>query len=133
MAITAGKGFGGGAESASISAGMSASSAGVSASTFARAISVAACGFGLAFASGVLQGLIAGVGRSGGGSGDLNVTIAGPAAKGGSINSGGNGTGSDVITGFAAMTGGGASTTRRSGTSIRRSCQGKAKPGSPNS
>lgn len=38
-----------------------------------------------------------------------------------------------VMPGFAAGAGAEASTTRRSGTSPRRICQGRAKPGSPNS
>lgn len=120
MAITAGNGFAGGGESAG---------------TVAGATLVAG---GPAFAVGVFSDRIAGAGCSAGGSVVLSVT--GSAATVGSITPGGdaaNGAGAngggDVMTGFASTSGAGASMTRRSGTSPRRSCQGKAKPGSPNS
>ena len=137
MAITAGKGLGGGAASAGAAAGESAAasvgtSAGVSAITLAGVATVA--GLGLAFATGgVLLGLVAGAACTGGGAGALKVTIIGPAARLCSIGSGSNGTGSALLVGFASMSGGSVSTARSSGTSTRRSCQGRAKPGSPNS
>ena len=48
-----------------------------------------------------------------------------------SANAWGNGRSSRVTDGATLATGGGRSTTRRSGTATRRSSQGKAKPGSP--
>jgi hypothetical protein len=100
---------------------------------FALAALVAAFGRGLAFALGVLRGTLAGADCAGLRAGDLNVTTAGPPAKDRSDNTCANGMSGDVEADFGSVTFSGASTTRRSGTSIRRSCQGKAKPGSPNS
>ena len=64
-----------------------------------------------------------------GGSGGARVTtvsIAGAAAAGWSADAF-----SALCTGSAAGAGAASSATRRSGTSVRRSCQGKPKPGSP--
>ena len=99
------------------------------------AATVAAFGFGLAFGNGgVLLGLgCVGAACAGGGAGALKVTIIGPAARLCSSGSGSNGRGSALLAGFASMSGGSVSTARSSGTSTRRSCQGRAKPGSPNS
>lgn len=99
----------------------------------ADAAPVAAFGFGPAFALGVLRGTLAVARRAGGRAGDLNVTTNGPPAAVCPVNTGGNGRGADGMAGFGSVTRAGASSTRRSGTSIRRSCQGNAKPGSPNS
>ena len=52
---------------------------------------------------------------------------------GGGGSGGGSGSGSGGLAGSGWMTGAGASTTCRLGTSMRRSCQGKARPGIPNS
>ena len=121
-AITAGKGFGGGAEFANISAG-----------AVTGAISVAAFGFTFAFTVGSLCVVSAGAAGSGGESGRWNDTTAGPVASVCSINADGNGKGAAGRAGAVSLGGAGASTTCRSGTSIRLSCQGKAKPGRPNS
>lgn len=62
----------------------------------------------------------------GGGAGYTRVSTAGSAATGGSSPAI-----AALCRGSAAATGAGASATRTSGTSTRRSCQGKPKPGSP--
>ncbi len=99
----------------------------------AGALPGVAFGFGPRFTLGVLRGTLAVSGRTCGPLADLNVTTAGALAAVCPVNAGGNDTGADWMTGFGSATGAGASSTRRSGTSTRRSCQGKAKPGIPNS
>jgi len=117
-AITAGTDFGRGAKSEGALAG---------------AVPVAAFGLGRAFAFGALRDTAARACCAWVRCGDLNVTTAGPVATVRSVDTGGACGGSDAMPGFGSATGAGVSTTRRSGTSPRRSCQGKAKPGSPNS
>ncbi|TXT31388.1 MAG: hypothetical protein FD131_1092 [Rhodocyclaceae bacterium] len=120
MAITLGNGLAGGGETAGMLAG------------------AALLGGELTFAVGVIGARVAVVGCAAAGSGVLSAT--GSAATVGSITpdgagagAGAGGGGGGVMAGFATATGSRASTTRRSGTSTRRACQGKAKPGSPNS
>lgn len=67
----------------------------------------------------------------GAGTGDTNSVCDGRRATAGLIGAGGNGSLIDVPTDSAAGVSAGTSTTRRSGASIRRSRQGKPKPGSP--
>jgi len=90
-------------------------------------------GRGVAFSLGALRGTLDVTGRVGSASGGLNVTFAGPLAAAGAVKGGGNGKGGDSppdcrLAGLA-----GASTARRFGASARLSCQGRAKPGNPNS
>ena len=126
--MTAGNGFGGGGSTGD----------GVSGARW-RALS----GFELAFAFGALLDLVTGASGAGAGSGaasgDLNATCSSAPAAGCSLDGSGSGSGSGCgsgsggLAGFGWMTGAGASTTCRLGTSARRTCQGKARPGSPNS
>jgi len=67
------------------------------------------------------------------GSGGPDEMTPGFAGADRSANAWGNGRSSGVTDGATLATGGGRSTTRRSGTATRRSSQGKAKPGSPGS
>ena len=94
---------------------------------------VAVFGFGLAFAFGVFLGLLEGAGRACRRSGGLNVTTAGRPATAGSVNAAGNGGAAEALADSGSATFSEVSTTRRSGTAIRLSCQGKAKPGNPDS
>jgi hypothetical protein len=100
---------------------------------FAGALPGVAFGFGPGFALGVVRGTLAVSGRTCGRLADLNVTTAGAPAAVCAVDAGGNGMGADWMTGFGSAIRAGASSTRRSGTSARRSCQGKANPGIPNS
>lgn len=93
----------------------------------------AAFGFERAFAAGgLVRVTIFGAGGARIGSDDLKLTMTGPTAMLGSTKAGGNGKGAAGLSGIGAA-GAGASTMRRSGTSTRLSCQGKAKPGRPTS
>ena len=121
MAITSGPGIGLGATSP-----VSSRSRGA----FARVAPVAASGAGLIFAVGLALGMIASAVRSRVGAGDTDSVWAGPPGTGCLID-GRKGFLTDVPAGSAAVTRAGTSTTRRSGASIRRSRQGKPKPGSP--
>jgi hypothetical protein len=100
---------------------------------FAGEVPVAAFGFGLTFAFGVLLGLLARAGRACRGSGDLNVTTADRSATACPVNAAANGGVAEALADSGSATFDEVSTTRRSGTSIRLSCQGKAKPGNPDS
>ena len=120
-AITAGAGIGEGA----VSPGRSARKG-----VCAGAAPVAAPVLGLASTVGLACGTIAASVRHGGGAGDTDGVGAGPLAAGCSTDACCDGSTTDVTAGSAAVTCAGTSTTRRSGTSIRRSCQGKPKPGS---
>lgn len=122
--MTAGKGLGGGAESAG---------------AVAAVVSLAA---GAAFVVGLPGDSVAWAGCSMGIAGDWRTT--GSAVTASSRVSGGNGgtagnsgrgggVGVGEGAGCASMSVAGESMTRRSGASTRRSCQGKAKPGRPNS
>ncbi len=120
-AITAGAGIGGGA----VSPGRSARKG-----ICAGAAPVAASVLGLASALGLASGTIAAAVRRGVGARDTDGVSAGPLATGCSTHACCNGSATGVTAGSAAVTCAGTTTTRRSGTSIRRSCQGKPKPGS---
>ena len=120
-AITAGAGIGGGA----VSPGRSARKG-----VCAGAAPVAASVLGLASALGLASGTIAAAVRRGVGARDTDGVGAGPLATGCSTDACCNGSATGVTAGSAAVTCAGTTTTRRSGTSIRRSCQGKPKPGS---
>lgn len=98
------------------------------------ALRVAAFGFGAGFVLGALLGSLDGAGRARRRSGDLNVTTAGLPAAACSFNAGSNGgEAGAAASDLGSASFGAASTTRRSGTAARLSCQGKVKPGSPNS
>ena len=118
-AITAGAGIGGGA----VSAGRSARKG-----VFAGAVPVAASVLGLASARGLAPGTIAAAVRGWVGARDTDGIGAGPLATGCSTHACCNGSATGVTAGSAAVTCAGTTTTRRSGTSIRRSCQGNPKP-----
>ena len=120
-AITAGAGIGGGA----VSPGRSARKG-----ICAGAAPVAASVLGLASALGLASGTIAAAVRRGVGARDTDGVSAGPLATGCSTHACCNGSATGVTAGSAAVTCAGTTTTRRSGASIRRSCQGKPKPGS---
>jgi len=100
---------------------------------FAGEAPVAAFGFGPAFAFGVLLDLLAGADRACRASGDLNVTTAGRSATACSVNAAANGGAVEALADSGSATFDEVSTTRRSGTATRLSCQGKAKPGNPDS
>jgi hypothetical protein len=79
---------------------------------------------------GLASGMIAAANDPRAGAPDTDGVGVSPWATGRSIHACCDGSATGVIAGSSAGTGTGASTTRRSGTSIRRSCQGKPKPGS---
>ena len=86
------------------------------------------------FGSGLASGVIADSDRSGGeGSSAENMGVIGlgPLAAACLIGSGGGCALTVAATGSGAVAGNGTSTAYKSGTSIRRSCQGKLRPGSP--
>ena len=128
MAITSGAGIAGGGAPPDASARNRG---------FAGAARVAASGTGLAAAvavaraAGLALGTLALAVRTRDGAGDADRGGTGPAATGGAIDACSNGSLPDVPAGFAAVACAGTSMTRRSGASIRRSRQGKPKPGSP--
>ena len=141
-AITSGKALGRGARSAGALAGavlLAAFGFGLAIAldvlrdVFLAEAPVAVFGFGLAFAFGVFLGLLEGAGRACRRSGGLNVTTAGRPATAGSVNAAGNGGAAEALADSGSATFSEVSTTRRSGTAIRLSCQGKAKPGNPDS
>lgn len=107
---------------------------------FARAFAGAGAGFGFGCAFGADGSLSAGTlrfmtvrpGFAGVGAGGADEVTTGFAGADRSANAAGDGRSSGVTEGAMLATGGGRSTTRRSGTATRRSSQGKAKPGSPN-
>lgn len=90
-------------------------------------------GRGVAFSLGALRGMLDAAGRVGSASGGLNVTFAGPFAAAGAVKGAGEGKGGDSLPDCRLAGLAGASTARRSGASARLSCQGRAKPGNPNS
>ncbi len=122
-AITAGAGIGGG----TVSPGGSACK-GICAGAAPVAASVLALAAALRMASGTIAAAV----RRGVGAGDTDGVGAGPPATGCSTDACCNGCATGVTAGAAALTCAGTTTMRRSGTSIRRSCQGKLKPGSQN-
>jgi len=93
--------------------------------------------FGFAFgaasflSAGALRFMTVRPGFARAGSGGAEEMTSGFAGADCSANAWGNGRSSGVTDGATLVTGGGRSTTRRSGTATRRSSQGKAKPGSP--
>jgi hypothetical protein len=93
--------------------------------------------FGFAFgaasflSAGALRFMTVRPGFARAGSGGADELTTGFAGADRSANAWGNGRSSGVTDGATLATGGGRSTTRRSGTATRRSSQGKAKPGSP--
>ena len=97
----------------------------------AGAAGAAATVFDLATFFGLAVGVVAAGVSFGAGAASTSVSVAGSAATGGSTPAPGKGstagTGDGIDTGTVA----GRSTARSSGISIRRSCQGKPKPGSP--
>jgi hypothetical protein len=120
-ATTGGAGIGG----AALSPGRSARKG-----VFARAAPVATSVLGLTAALGLAFRTIAAAVRRGVGARDTDGVSAGPLATGCSTHACCNGSATGVTAGSTAVTCGGTTTTRRSGASIRRSCQGKRKPGS---
>ena len=114
-AITSGAGIGGGA----VALGRSERKGGDCAGTARFAASALGLTFGLVAAAGCR-----GVGARG------TDGVAGPLAAGGATLACGNVSATGVTVVSAAVTCSGMTTTRRSGTSIRRSIQGKPKPGS---
>ncbi len=122
-AITAGGGIGAGA----VSLGRSARKG-----TCAGAAPVAARVLGLAFALVVASGMIGAAVCRGVGARDTDAVGAGPLATGCSTDACCDGSATGMSVGSGAVTCGGTTTTRRSGASMRRSCQGKPKPGRHN-
>ena len=86
----------------------------------------AAAVFGLPAFCGLASGTFAAAGTVEGGAVDTSINNAGSVATGGSSPAL-----PALCNGSEAVTSGGRSTTRRSGTSTRRTCQGKPTPGSP--
>ncbi len=121
-AITAGAGIGGGGASPGRSVGKG---------ICAGAAPVAASVPGLAAALGLASGMVAAAVRRGAGARDTDGVSGGTLATGGSIHACCDGSATGVTAGSAAATCGGTTTTRRSGVSMRRSCQGKSKGQSP--
>jgi len=99
----------------------------------AGALPFANFGRGVAFSLGALRGTLDVAGRVGSASGGLNVTFAGPLSAAGAVKGGGDGKGGDSLPDCRLAGLAGASTARRFGASARLSCQGRAKPGNPNS
>ena len=134
-AIMGGMVIGGGAVSAGRStregvfAGVAASVAGV-ASPFDVASPLGASAFGLASVLRSTFGTIAVAACRGVGAPDAGGVGAGPLVTGCSTDSCCKSSAADAPAGSAAVTCAGTSATRKSGTAIRRSCHGKAKPGS---
>ena len=121
-AITAGAGIGGSA----VSPGRSARKG-----VCAGAAAVAASVLGLASALGLISGTIAAaVRRRVGARADADGVSAGLLATGCSTRACCSGSATGVTAGSMSVTCAGTTTTRRSGASIRRTCQGKLKPGS---
>src|ERR1700693_4914745 len=123
QAGTAGAGIGGGA----VSPGRSARKG-----ICAGAAPVAASVLGLPAALGLTSGTIAAAVRRGFGARDTDGLSEGLLATGCSYPACCHGSATSVTAGSVDVTCGGTTTTRRSGASIRRSCQGKPKPGNHN-
>ena len=139
-AITAGEGLGGGAvlrdRSARKRAFAGAAAVAASALCLASGLRLSSV-LGLASvlelpsAFGLASDTTAGANRTVVGARDTDGVSAGPRATGCSTNACCSGSATGVTAGSVAVTGAGTSATRRSGASIRRSCPGKPKPGSP--